>query len=419
MARRLGSIRSCRRASAGREVGTPAGPMPALLPPGMPRGVEPRMDPVPALGEHTDAILRRARLRRRRTSPRCARRRRDLNPSMTMNDHPEPDARRLRRRAALRRHPRAGGAPRRGPAARLARLGAGRQGRAAGRGDRALRRGDGAGRRPERGADRPPPQRRPLFAAMVNAAASHFAEQDDVHNGSVFHPAAVVFPAALAVAQALGRCGARAARGRGRGLRGRHPRRRVPRPLALQGLPHHRHRRHAGRRGGGRPPARARRREQMLHAFGSAGTQAAGLWEFLRDAADSKQLHTAHAAAAGLMAAYLARDGFTGATQHPRRRAGHGGGHVERRRSGAPGRPPRRSAGRWPRPRSSSTPRAATRIRPPMRCSQVMQRARPARRATSRASPRMCIRARSTCSGRWSIRRRCTRRSSRWAPCSA
>jgi 2-methylcitrate dehydratase PrpD len=52
---------------------------------------------------------------------------------------------------------------------------------------------------------------------------------------------------------------------------------------------------------------------QMLHAFGSAGTQSAGLWEFLRDAADSKQLHTAHAAAAGLTAAYLAQDGFTGA----------------------------------------------------------------------------------------------------------
>ena len=49
----------------------------------------------------------------------------------------------------------------------------------------------------------------PLVAAAVNAAASHFAEQDDVHNGSVFHPAAVVFPAALAlaVAQALGRSG--------------------------------------------------------------------------------------------------------------------------------------------------------------------------------------------------------------------
>jgi 2-methylcitrate dehydratase PrpD len=54
---------------------------------------------------------------------------------------------------------------------------------------------------------------------------------------------------------------------------------------------------------------------QMRHAFGSAGTQSAGLWEFLRTAADSKQLHTAHAAAAGLMAAYLAKDGFTGAAR--------------------------------------------------------------------------------------------------------
>src|SRR5215510_3473745 len=43
----------------------------------------------------------------------------------------------------------------------------------------------------------------PLVAAHINAAASHYAEQDDVHNGSVFHPAAVVFPAALAAAQSL------------------------------------------------------------------------------------------------------------------------------------------------------------------------------------------------------------------------
>src|SRR5690606_3543222 len=55
--------------------------------------------------------------------------------------------------------------------------------------------------------------------------------------------------------------------------------------------------------------------EQMLHAFGSAGTQASGLWEFLRDAADSKQLHTAKAAADGLLSAYLAAEGFTGARQ--------------------------------------------------------------------------------------------------------
>ncbi len=39
-----------------REVGSPAGPLPALLPPGS-WDEEPRMDPVPALGEHTDALL--------------------------------------------------------------------------------------------------------------------------------------------------------------------------------------------------------------------------------------------------------------------------------------------------------------------------------------------------------------------------
>jgi 2-methylcitrate dehydratase PrpD len=54
----------------------------------------------------------------------------------------------------------------------------------------------------------------------------------------------------------------------------------------------------------------------MLHAFGSAGTQSAGLWEFLRDAADSKQLHTAHASATGFMSAYLAKAGFTGAKKY-------------------------------------------------------------------------------------------------------
>jgi len=39
-----------------REIGSPAGTLPAMLPPGT-WDEEPRMDPVPALGEHTDAIL--------------------------------------------------------------------------------------------------------------------------------------------------------------------------------------------------------------------------------------------------------------------------------------------------------------------------------------------------------------------------
>ena len=39
-----------------REVGSPVGPLPAMLPPGT-WDEGPRMDPVPALGEHTDALL--------------------------------------------------------------------------------------------------------------------------------------------------------------------------------------------------------------------------------------------------------------------------------------------------------------------------------------------------------------------------
>jgi 2-methylcitrate dehydratase PrpD len=152
----------------------------------------------------------------------------------------------------------------------------------------------------------------PLAAAMANAAASHFAEQDDVHNGSVFHPAAVVFPPALAVAQALGRSGAElltaVVAGYEVGIR----------VGEFLGRSHYKIFHTTGTAGTLAAAAATGHLlrlnpDQMQHAFGSAGTQSAGLWEFLRDAADSKQLHTAHAAGAGLTAAYLAADGFTGA----------------------------------------------------------------------------------------------------------
>ncbi|HWS76506.1 MAG TPA: CaiB/BaiF CoA-transferase family protein [Quisquiliibacterium sp.] len=40
-----------------REVASPVGPVASLLPPGSNSAFEPRMDPIPALGQHTDAIL--------------------------------------------------------------------------------------------------------------------------------------------------------------------------------------------------------------------------------------------------------------------------------------------------------------------------------------------------------------------------
>lgn len=54
--------------------------------------------------------------------------------------------------------------------------------------------------------------------------------------------------------------------------------------------------------------------ERMVSALGTAGTQTSGLWEFMRSGAgDSKQLHCAHAAANGLLSAYMVRDGLKGA----------------------------------------------------------------------------------------------------------
>ncbi len=152
----------------------------------------------------------------------------------------------------------------------------------------------------------------PLIAAAVNAASSHFAEQDDVHNSSVFHPAAVVIPPALAVAQAIGASGrdlvTAIVAGYEVGIR----------VGEFLGRSHYRIFHTTGTAGTVAAAAAVGRLlgltgDQMQHAFGSAGTQAAGLWEFLRDAADSKQLHCAHAAASGLAAAHLAHKGLTGA----------------------------------------------------------------------------------------------------------
>ena len=53
----------------------------------------------------------------------------------------------------------------------------------------------------------------------------------------------------------------------------------------------------------------------MLDALGTAGTQAAGLWEFNADGAMSKHLHPGKAAFNGVFAADLAAAGFTGATR--------------------------------------------------------------------------------------------------------
>jgi len=154
----------------------------------------------------------------------------------------------------------------------------------------------------------------PYFAALINGASSHVVEQDDVHNSSVLHPAAVVFPAVVAAAQAEGKSGAEvllaSIAGYEAGIR----------IGEFLGRSHYRIFHTTGTVGTLAAAAAVAKlygldAEGINQALGSAGTQAAGLWEFLRDAADSKQLHTAKAAADGLQSAWLARAGFTGARQ--------------------------------------------------------------------------------------------------------
>jgi 2-methylcitrate dehydratase PrpD len=151
-------------------------------------------------------------------------------------------------------------------------------------------------------------------AAFANGVASHILELDDIHKGSTVHAAAPIVPAALAVAErehATGRAfltavvlGYEAAFRVGEAVNPSHYRFWHPTGTAATF--------------GAAAAAGSVMRlgaEQMLHALGSAGTQAAGLWEFNTDGSMSKHLHPGKAAFNGVLSADLAREGFTGAAR--------------------------------------------------------------------------------------------------------
>ena len=151
-------------------------------------------------------------------------------------------------------------------------------------------------------------------AALANGVASHILELDDVHKGSTLHAGAPVISSALAVAErehASGRdfllavaLGYEAALRIGEAVNPSHYRFFHPTGTAATFG--------AAAAAGSLLKLDAAR---MLDALGSAGTQAAGLWEFNADGAMSKHLHPGKAAFNGVLAADLAREGFTGATR--------------------------------------------------------------------------------------------------------
>jgi 2-methylcitrate dehydratase PrpD len=149
-------------------------------------------------------------------------------------------------------------------------------------------------------------------AAFANGVSAHILEFDDVHRGSTLHAAAPIVSAALAVAErehASGRAflgavvlGYDAAFRIGEAVNPSHYRMWHPTgTVATFGA--------AVAAGSLIKLGSA----SMLDAIGSAGTQAAGLWEFNADSTMSKHLHPGKAALNGILAADLAQEGFTGA----------------------------------------------------------------------------------------------------------
>lgn len=147
--------------------------------------------------------------------------------------------------------------------------------------------------------------------AFLLGGLSHILEMDDLHRDSVTHPGCVVIPAAWAVAEERnlgGRAFLKAV------LDGYEACCRVG--MAV-GKAHYRIWHNTSTCGPfGSAMAVASLIElgedESVWALGNAGTQSSGLWEFLATGAMSKHLHTARGAESGVLAAYLAREGFTG-----------------------------------------------------------------------------------------------------------
>ncbi|PIC64909.1 2-methylcitrate dehydratase [Sporosarcina sp. P13] len=153
-----------------------------------------------------------------------------------------------------------------------------------------------------------------MNAALVNGAASHIVELDDIHKSSIIHAATVVVPAALAVAEWKELSGKDLILAVVLGYE-------VCFRVGEAVSPSHYYYWHntatCGTFGSAAAVAKLLQLddEAYVNALGNAGSQAAGLWEFIEDGAMTKQLHPGKAAMNGLLASVLAEKGFTGAKQ--------------------------------------------------------------------------------------------------------
>lgn len=156
--------------------------------------------------------------------------------------------------------------------------------------------------------------RDPFHALLMDAGPANVEEMDDMHRQAILHPGPVVLPALASLARSR-QLSARQLLDAT--VRGYETMIRIGRAVG----PRHYHFWHntatAGAFGAAAACADALHLpvDATVWALGNAGTQAAGLWQVRLEPVMSKQLHTAHAAWAGLTAASLAQAGFTGPSQ--------------------------------------------------------------------------------------------------------
>jgi 2-methylcitrate dehydratase PrpD len=147
--------------------------------------------------------------------------------------------------------------------------------------------------------------------AFVAGGLAHILELDDLHRTSVTHPGCVVVPASIAVSVREGASGLELLKSVLHGFEA------MCRVGMAVGREHYRiwhNTATCGPFGSAMAIATLQNlsQEEAVHALGNAGTQSGGVWQFLATGAMSKHLHAGRGAEAGIVAADLAKHGFTG-----------------------------------------------------------------------------------------------------------
>jgi len=160
-------------------------------------------------------------------------------------------------------------------------------------------------------------------AALINGAAAHTAEVDDIFRDGIYHPGAPTIAAALALAQARRASGEAFLRAVTVGYEI------STRIGAAMGRAHYRYWHNTGTIGCFGACAAAAEllgldRIRFAHALATVATFSAALQQAMRGDSMSKPLHAGNAAQAGLTAALAAREGVTGSLDVIEGEAGYG-----------------------------------------------------------------------------------------------